>query len=321
MKCSIGRITQHKRKITNKNQKSNKFNPINTFKIMKKFFEMFKSVIVKQDEAEEPEVQNTASGDVPVTGEPAQDAAPKAENGKVAVNNLIILDKSGSMESIRHAAITGVNETLGGIRSAAKRFADSQEQFVTIVLFCDCELTYLYDHTPIADVKDITPEQYQPCCCTPLYDAMGKSINRLRNQLSKEKDYTVLVTVVTDGLENASKEFSGKAIYALVTDLKTKGWVFNYIGTDHDVESVAKTLNITNIIHFEKSEEDTRATFRREAGAKMNFFSRLQEQRDVMACSMSEADREAMYSALGENFYDAPENEEKDEKEEDEEKA
>lgn len=226
------------------------------------------------------------------------------EKTMISVNNLIILDKSGSMSSIRHAALTGVNETLGGIRSSAKKYADTQKQFVTLVLFCECELTYLYDHTPIEDVKDLTEDQFQPCCCTPLYDAMGKSVNRLRNQLEKEQDYTVLVTVVTDGLENASKEFSGKAIHDLVTELKTKGWVFNYIGTDHDVESVAATLNITNIIHFSKNDEDTRRTFAREAGARMRFFDRLNKAMSGSkgaACS-AEA-RQEMYSELGDNFY------------------
>jgi hypothetical protein len=222
----------------------------------------------------------------------------------ISVDNLIILDKSGSMSSIHHAALTGVNETLGGIRSAAKKYADSQKQYVTLVLFCACELTYIYDHTPIEDVKDLTEKQYIPCCSTPLYDAMGKSVNKLRGKIEKEDDtdHTVLVTVVTDGLENASKEYSGKMIHDLVSELKTKGWVFNYIGTDHDVESVAATLNITNIIHFSKNEEDTRRTFAREARAKARFFDRLEA---VGGSPMGSAvEREAAFSQLGENFYD-----------------
>ncbi len=216
----------------------------------------------------------------------------------MSVDNLIILDKSGSMSSIREAAISGVNETLGGIRSSAKKFADKQKQYVTLVLFCNCELTYIYDHTPIEDVKDLTPEQYVPCCCTPLYDAMGKSINRLRGKIADEKDHAVLVTAVTDGLENASKEYSGKSIHDLITELKGKGWVFSYIGTDHDVEAVASTLNITNVINFEKSAAGTRATFARERRAKQRFFENILYARSAG----DEAVRECM-SAANVDFY------------------
>ena len=77
---------------------------------------------------------------------------------------------------------------------------------------------------------------------------MGISLNALRKKVTE--DDKVLVTLVTDGYENASKEYSGKAIMALVDELKAKGWVFAYIGANQDVEAVAVTISITNTLRF-----------------------------------------------------------------------
>ena len=87
---------------------------------------------------------------------------------KTQVYNLIILDKSGSMGSIANAAIAGFNETVGGIRSAQERFKDTQEHFVSLMIFCNCEKTLVYDKVPVAEVKELTRNEYRPCCGTPL---------------------------------------------------------------------------------------------------------------------------------------------------------
>ena len=58
---------------------------------------------------------------------------------KTQVFNVIILDKSGSMESIRKPAIDGFNETLAGIQKAQEKFVDTQDHFVSLLTFCDCE--------------------------------------------------------------------------------------------------------------------------------------------------------------------------------------
>ena len=58
---------------------------------------------------------------------------------KTQVFNVIILDKSGSMENIRQAAVSGFNETLNGIKKAQEKYADTQEHYVSLLTFCDCE--------------------------------------------------------------------------------------------------------------------------------------------------------------------------------------
>ena len=192
---------------------------------------------------------------------------------KTQIFNLIILDKSGSMSSIANAAISGFNETVGGIRSAQERFKDTQEHFVSLMIFCDCEKKLVYDKVPVADVKELTKNEYRPCCCTPLYDAMGISINGLFNDIKDKEDATAVVTVITDGLENASKEYSGKAIKALVERMKDdEGWSFAYIGANQDVNAVSQSLSIDDAIAFDYNEAGTRKAFERDTNARMRKF-------------------------------------------------
>lgn len=195
---------------------------------------------------------------------------------KTQIFNLIILDKSGSMSSIAKAAISGFNETVGSIRSAQERFADTQEHYVSLMIFCDCEKRLVYDKVPVAEVKELTSKEYQPCCCTPLYDAMGISINALFKDIKDREDATAVVTVITDGLENASKEYSGKTIKALVERMKEEeGWNFAYIGTNQDVEATSASLSIDNHLTFRDDEAGMSEAWDKERKAKMTMFSRF----------------------------------------------
>ena len=75
---------------------------------------------------------------------------------KTQVYNLVILDKSGSMESIRKEAIDGYNEALGSIRAAQLKHLDTQDHFVSLAAFCDCGIDMIYDKTPIKDAEILT---------------------------------------------------------------------------------------------------------------------------------------------------------------------
>ena len=176
------------------------------------------------------------------------------------------------MTSIEKQAVDGVNETIQTIREAQNRH-DSQEHYVTLVSFNTSETKVIYDGVPIDDVNELSGEDYKPNCCTPLYDAMGFSITELQKKLGK--DDKVLVTVITDGEENASEEYDGRAISSLVDKLKNEGWVFSYIGANQDVMKVASRISITNCIDFEASSVGTSAMFAREKKARLRFFNRL----------------------------------------------
>ena len=215
---------------------------------------------------------------------------------KTQVYNLIILDKSGSMGSIAKAAIAGFNETVGGIRSAQERFKDTQEHFVSLMIFCDCEKTMVYDMVPVDKVKELTSKEYRPCCCTPLYDAMGISINALYKAIKDKEDATAVVTVITDGLENASKEYSGQAIKALVERMKNEeGWNFAYIGTNQDVRATSASLSIDNHMEFRDDEAGMTEAWEKERKAKMSMFSRF-SMGFAATSAMTSAERKAYRS-------------------------
>ena len=197
---------------------------------------------------------------------------------KTQIYNLVILDKSGSMSSIAKAAIAGFNETVGGIRSAQERFKDTQEHFVSLMIFCDCEKTKVYDMVPVDQVKELTSKEYRPCCCTPLYDAMGISINALYKAIKDKEDATAVVTVITDGLENASKEYSGQAIKALVERMKDEeGWNFAYIGTNQDVRATSASLSIDNHMTFADDDAGMREAWEKERKSRTMMYSRISE--------------------------------------------
>ena len=191
---------------------------------------------------------------------------------KQRVFNLIILDESGSMTRIESQAIDGVNETIQTI-CAAHRKHKEQEHYVSLVSFnSDCVKT-IYDKIEADRVEALTNRQYQPACCTPLYDAMGNALTKLRKSVAD--DDTVLVTIITDGYENASSEYNASSINALVKSLKSKGWVFTYIGANQDVEKVASTISITNTLSFSADSAGTCAMFAKEASARSRFFDKL----------------------------------------------
>ena len=194
---------------------------------------------------------------------------------KTRVFNVIVLDKSGSMSSIARQAIDGVNETIGSIKSAQEKNPD-QEHMVTLVAFCGCEMRSIYDNVPVAEVKPLTDKDYRPCCMTPLYDAIGTTITRVHAAKSQVSDSLALVTIITDGYENASREYSHAAIRALIESYKEQGWQFTYIGADHDVEHVSFSLHIDHHLQFDKTAEGTQEMFAKERRSRGRWLGKAQ---------------------------------------------
>ncbi len=192
---------------------------------------------------------------------------------KTRIFNLIILDESGSMSCIERQAVSGVNETIQTIRDAQQRYADEQEHLFTLVTFNSSEIKTLYDRMPIVEVSEMSGDSYCPRCSTPLYDAMGRSLNALREYVAPADK--VLVTIITDGMENSSLEYGGRAIKALVEKLKSEGWVFAYIGANQDVEAVASSMSINNSMQFDQSVEGTGRMFRCMSRSRSSWFDRV----------------------------------------------
>ena len=199
---------------------------------------------------------------------------------KHQVHNLIILDESGSMESIKTAIIQGFNELVQTIQGIEKQFPE-QEHFISFVSFNGLGQKLLHFIDPASKLKQIDDKSYNPDASTPLFDAMGFSINKLKQSLQGQTDFNVLVTILTDGEENASKEFSGNDIKKLVEELKQNRWTFTYIGTDHDVEKIAISLSINNTMLFEKNEAGIRKMFMKEQNSRANYSRKIRSNEDT----------------------------------------
>lgn len=188
--------------------------------------------------------------------------------------NLIILDASGSMENIYQQALTGVNETLATIRMAQEKHPELQ-QYVSLASFSSGEdfLNRIYTTTPIAEARNITRKDYPLLGCTALYDAMGTCISELQQKV-RHGD-RVLVTIITDGYENASLTWRGHQIKSLVQELRQMGWTFTYIGANQDVEKVAGEIGIQNSLCFSANAKATEAMFMKERRSRSKFYDKV----------------------------------------------
>lgn len=228
------------------------------------------------------------------------------------VHNVVILDRSGSMDCIRRAAVDGFNETLAGIKKAQEKFAATQEHYVTLVTFCGCQTLRVFDNTPVTHAHPLEMKDYEPCCTTPLYDAMGITLTDMHRRLWGIEDAVVVVTIITDGLENASKEYNEPTIKRLVERLRSMGWTFTYMGANQNAEEVAMRLSIRNARNFAYTDEGTRDTMQRDSSTRMNFFSRLDdlkiaERAEPTATFCSVEERRNRYTALADEAFDEEE--------------
>ena len=199
---------------------------------------------------------------------------------KHQVHNLIILDESGSMEPIKKSIIQGFNEIVQTIKGIEKEFSE-QEHFISLISFNGLGQKLLHFIDPASKLQQIDSTTYQPNASTPLFDAMGFGINKLRQVVKGINNYNVLVTILTDGEENASREYSGKTIKLVIEELKLNRWTFTYIGTDHDVEKFAESLSINNSLAFDKSEKGIADMFSRERNARSLFSKKIRSKEDT----------------------------------------
>jgi len=207
-------------------------------------------------------------------------AEEKGEIGekKEAVYNLIILDESGSMECVRSQTISGCNETLNNIRGIAKDQPDIK-QFVSIFCFDTTNSRYLLQDVPIEETRDLTAEDYHPYSCTPLYDAIGYTVTQLQRLIEKT-EHVAVVTIITDGLENASRQWNHHAVVELIESLKKKGWVFTFIGANIDVERTAQGLGINSFVKFEQTDEGMHDMFQKEMLSRMAYNEKRKYMRE-----------------------------------------
>ena len=198
----------------------------------------------------------------------------KVDSTKVAerVLNLIILDESGSMSGLEKVSVDGVNETIQTIKSSYEQLSD-QKQLMTFVTFSDKygkPYRKRFDLADISTVESYQLSEYQPGGTTPLYDTMGETLSELE-KVATENDI-VLVTIITDGYENSSREYDAEKIRTLVKRLDEKDWVFTYIGANQDAILEARKIGINNAMNYDANERGTREMWEKEKRSRTYFM-------------------------------------------------
>jgi hypothetical protein len=207
------------------------------------------------------------------------------------VYNLIILDESGSMEAIKLATISGFNEVVQTIKGIEKKFSE-QKHFISLVTFNGFGIKTILDKSPAASLHQIDPKTYRPDSMTPLYDAIALSVLRLKIDIAEIINANVLVTILTDGEENASKEFNHTQVNNIISEQKNLGWTFTYIGANHDVERVAHSISITNTMKFEADEDLMKQMFLKENLSRYRFSEKISMKEDPRTGFYDEEDKD-----------------------------
>lgn len=174
---------------------------------------------------------------------------------------VFILDRSGSMGGLESDTIGGYNSLL------EKQRKEVGDAAVTTVLFDD-QYEMVHDHAAIGKVKDITNKEYFARGMTGLLDAVGKTINhvgnRHKNALDSEVPGKTMVVIITDGFENASREFTLPQVKQMIERQKAEfGWEFLFLGANIDAVSTAADFGISadRAVTYEADSVGTRMNF------------------------------------------------------------
>jgi len=155
---------------------------------------------------------------------------------------VFILDRSGSMAGLEADTIGGFNAMLEKQKKAEGR------ALISTVLFSG-EAAVIHDRVPAENVRQLTAEDYCVGGCTALLDAVGGAVHHIANvhRYARPEDVPArtLFVITTDGMENASRIYSGAKVRGMVEHEKAKyGWEFLFLGANIDAAETAGHLGI-----------------------------------------------------------------------------
>lgn len=179
-----------------------------------------------------------------------------------AVEILVIMDRSGSMESIRDEAIGGFNTFL------EEQKAVEGKANLTLVLFDD-KYEVLNDSVDIHEVAQLTRETFVPRGFTAMNDAIGKALVSLEEKAPEK----AIICIITDGEENASKEYTYAIIKDKIQAVEAKGWQVVFLAANIDVKAVGGLLGIDDdrSISFAANAEGMRGAYATVSASSANY--------------------------------------------------
>jgi len=183
-----------------------------------------------------------------------------------------ILDRSGSIRKI-------LSDVVGGYNTFLKEQKKLEgEAMMTTVLFDD-QYEIVYDNIPLKEVEEIDEDIWSPRGTTALYDAIGKTIAKVKDDVKKmakkNRPQKILVVIVTDGKENDSIEYTNDSIKKLINEMEEKDWQFLYLAANQDAFDVGTSMGFSggNTYTFDTTEEGTKDMFYTVSNATMSYRS------------------------------------------------
>ena len=194
---------------------------------------------------------------------------------KTPVHISVVLARSGSMARIADDVVGGFNTFLDEQR---KQDGDGR---VTLVQFDGQDpFEVLIDGEDLNTVGDLDPARYILRGNTPLYDAVGQMIAKTDAEIFRRADAAEpiedqIVLIVTDGYENASREFSGNMISQLINARRERAWTIVFLGADEATFKEGETMGVSsaNTAQWDATDEGTAQMFSNVSRATTSYRS------------------------------------------------
>ena len=169
-----------------------------------------------------------------------------------------LLDRSGSMSGMAEDVISGFNGFL------AKQGCGAAHTKMTLIQFDDQEpFEIVFDAQAVDRIPSLSPDIFQPRGLTPLHDAIGRLISHADERIADRAAYgdaveDQLVIVFSDGLENASRDFSRAQVFDLIQDRTAQDWTFVFMGTNQDSYEEGRKIGLVdgNVQNYQPTGED-----------------------------------------------------------------
>lgn len=178
----------------------------------------------------------------------------KTKTTKLPVIVNFILDKSGSMSSVKDSTISGFNEYIKTLQKDKKN-----KYLLTLTLFNETTLKNPVS-LDIAKFRPLNDEKYSPDGMTALYDAVCRSIEGLQ----EKKGQKVINIIMTDGEENSSKEYTQTDMRRMIENREKRGnWTFVYLGANQDSYANAEKFGIKrgNVANFHATTQGMKQSY------------------------------------------------------------
>jgi len=166
------------------------------------------------------------------------------EKVRVLVDVVVVMDRSGSMTTVASEMSGALNQL---VKDQKKEAGDKEVRF-TLAKF---DNKYELEHS-LTPIDKVGPIKLSPRGATALYDAIGRTVAHIRDawkkenkRLGKPEEHRVVLTIVTDGYENASQEYDAAGVKKLLEQCEKDGWALMFLGANQDAIESARTIGIS----------------------------------------------------------------------------